>query len=203
MGAGDDALVEAPFVMSGVNYETVGWSHALRKDPKCSYKEQLLVPDFKTGLDTIVTLVVFFTSLMNPLTGGLLEKLMTQPGDGPDLAAMENEYFLAATGTARGSKGTILQSLLYYDKDPGYPETARMVVESALCLALEEDRSPPTLARRVRRRVPVTATTRRWAAFSHRDLPSERTCCNGWSIPDATTRSGWSRKPPESCVHNT
>ena len=136
---GDDALVEAPFVMAPVNYETVGWSHALRKDPRCSYKEQLLVPDFKTGLDGILTLIVFFTSLMNPITGGLLEKLVTQPGDGPDLAAMENDYFLAATGTARGSKGTILQSLLYYDKDPGYLETARMVVESALCLALEED----------------------------------------------------------------
>lgn len=137
--AGDDALVEAPFVMAGVNYETVSWSHALRKDSRCSYKEQLLVPDFKTGLDGTLTLLVFFTSLMNPLTGGLLEKLITQPGDGPDLKSMEDSYFLAATGTARGSKGTILQSLLYYDKDPGYLETARMVVESALCLALEED----------------------------------------------------------------
>merc|ERR1711937_962190 len=93
----------------------------------------------KTGLDGTLSLLVFFTSLLNPLTGGLLEKLITQPGDGPNMLAMENDYFLAATGTAKGSRGTILQSLLYYDKDPGYLETARMVVESALCLALEED----------------------------------------------------------------
>jgi len=138
-GSSDDSLVEAPFVMSGVNYEAVGWSHALRRDPKCSYKEQLLVPDFKTALDGVLTLLMFFTSLMNPLTMGLLEKLITQPGDGPDIAPMEEEYFLAVTGTAKGSKGTLVQSLLYYDKDPGYLETARMVVESALCLALEED----------------------------------------------------------------
>ncbi len=137
--ASDDSLVEGPFVMSGVNYEAVGWSHALRKDPKCSYKEQLLLPDFKTAFDGVLSLLVFFTSLMNPLTLGLVEKLVTQPGDGPDLASMEEEYFLAVTGTARGSKGTILQSLLYYNKDPGYLETARMLVESALCLALEED----------------------------------------------------------------
>jgi len=137
--ASEDSLVEGFFVMSAVNYEAVGWSHALRKDPKCSYKEQLLLPDFKTALDGVLTLLVFFTSLMNPLTLGLIEKLITQPGDGPDLASMEEEYFLAVTGTARGSEGTIVQSLLYYNKDPGYLETARMLVESALCLALEED----------------------------------------------------------------
>lgn len=137
--ASEDSLVEGPFVMSAVNYEAVSWSHALRKDPKCSYKEQSLLPDFKTALDSVVTLLVFFTSLMNPLTLGLIEKVVTQPGDGPNMKSMEEEYFLAVTGTARGSKGSIVQSLLYYDKDPGYLETARMLVESALCLALEED----------------------------------------------------------------
>jgi len=135
----DDSLVEGLFIMSAVNYEAVGWSHALRKDPKCSYKEQCLYLDFKTALDNVLTLLMFFTSLMNPLTLGLIEKLITQPGDGPDITSMEEEYFLAVTGTARGSKGTIVQSLLYYNKDPGYLETARMLVESALCLALEED----------------------------------------------------------------
>lgn len=143
----DDSLVEGPFVMSGVNYEAVGWSHALRRDPKCSYKEQVLLPDFKTALDSVLTLLVFFTSLMNPLTLGLIEKVVTQPGDGPDMASMEEEYFLAVTGTARGSNGTILQSLLYYNKDPGYLETARMLVESALCLALEEDAVSENIAR--------------------------------------------------------
>merc|ERR1719197_2445268 len=137
--AEDDSIVEAPFVMSAVNYEAVGWSHALRKDPKCSYKEQLLQPDYKTALDGALTLLLFFTSLMNPLTLGLLEKLITQPGDGADMAAMEEDYFLATTGTARGSKGSLVQSLLYFNKDPGYLETARMLVESALCLALEEE----------------------------------------------------------------
>jgi len=135
----EDSLVEMPFVMAGVNYDTVNFSHALRRDPKCSYKEQALVEDYKTGLDSVLGLVIFFSSMMNPITGGLVEKLLPQPGDGPDMAAMEHEYFLAVTGTARGSKGTILQSLLYYNKDPGYLETARMVVESALCMALEED----------------------------------------------------------------
>ena len=135
----EDSLVEGPFVMAAVNYEAVGFSHALRKDPKCSYKEQLLLPDFKTALDGSLTLLLFFTSLMNPLTLGLIEKLITQPGDGPDLRSMEEDYFLAVTGTARGSKGTVIQSLLYYNRDPGYLETARMLVESALCLALEEE----------------------------------------------------------------
>eukprot|EP00534_Pseudo-nitzschia_fraudulenta_P000366 CAMPEP_0201121772 /NCGR_PEP_ID=MMETSP0850-20130426/5584_1 /ASSEMBLY_ACC=CAM_ASM_000622 /TAXON_ID=183588 /ORGANISM="Pseudo-nitzschia fraudulenta, Strain WWA7" /LENGTH=578 /DNA_ID=CAMNT_0047388323 /DNA_START=326 /DNA_END=2062 /DNA_ORIENTATION=+ len=136
----DSSLVEAPFVMSGVNYESVGWSHALRRDPKCSYKEQLLLPDYKSALDGVLGLVLFFTSLLNPLTLGLLENyLVTQPGDGPGMTEMEEDFFLAVTGTARGTKGTLVQSLLYYNKDPGYLETARMVVECALCLALEEE----------------------------------------------------------------
>jgi len=137
--ADGDTLVEAPFVMSAINYETVGWSHALRKDPRCSYKEQQLVPDFKTGLSGVLGLVVMVTSLLNPITGSLVEKMLPQPGDGPKMEAMENDYFLAVTGTARGSKGTIVQSVLYFNKDPGYMETGRMVAESALCLALEED----------------------------------------------------------------
>merc|ERR550514_1123776 len=86
---------------------------------------------------------------MNPLTLFLIEKLVTQPGDGPDLKSMEEDYFLAVTGTARGSKGTIIQSLLYYNKDPGYLETARMLVESALCLALEEEAVSKNIAEAV------------------------------------------------------
>eukprot|EP00536_Pseudo-nitzschia_multiseries_P010537 jgi/Psemu1/203535/e_gw1.324.28.1 len=139
-GDGGGSLVEAPFVMSGVNYEAVGWSHALRREARCSYKEQLLLPDFSTALDGILGLVVFFTALMNPVTGSLLENyLVTKPGDGPGLKEMTEDYFLAVTGTAYGSKGSVYQSLLYFDKDPGYLETSRMVVECALCLALEED----------------------------------------------------------------
>ena len=132
----NNKIITAPFVMSGVNYEAISWSHALRKDPICSYKEQLVQPDLKTALDGVLGLTIFLTSLMNPITGKLLEKfVITKPGDGPTMEDMTNKYFLAVTGTAYGSKGTILQSLLYYNKDPGYLETARMVIECSLCLA--------------------------------------------------------------------
>jgi len=134
-----DNVVTAPFVMSGVNYESIAWSHALREDPTCSYKEQLVQPDYKTALDGVLGLVMFFTSLMNPITGKLIENYaMAKPGTGPSMKEMNNDYFLAVTGTAVGTKGTIIQSLLYYNKDPGYLETARMVIECSLCLALEE-----------------------------------------------------------------
>jgi len=136
----DDLLVEAPFVMSGVNYEAVGWSHALRRDAKCSYKEMQLVPDYSTALDGVASLLVFFTALANPLTGRLFENyLLTQPGEGPGMKEMTDDFFLALTGTAYGSNGSVYQSLLYFDKDPGYLETARMLTECALCLALEEE----------------------------------------------------------------
>jgi hypothetical protein len=136
----NDKIVTAPFVMSGVNYEAISWSHALRKDPSCSYKEQLVQPDYKTAVDGVLGLIIFFTSLMNPITGTLIENfIVTKPGDGPSMYDMTNKYFLAVTGTAYGNKGTIIQSLLYYNKDPGYLETARMVIECSLCLASEEE----------------------------------------------------------------
>ena len=42
-------------------------------------------------------------------------------------------------GYAQGEKGTRAQSKLYFPIDPGYIDTARMLVESGLCLSLEED----------------------------------------------------------------
>ncbi|KAJ1483384.1 hypothetical protein T484DRAFT_1800487, partial [Baffinella frigidus] len=41
-----------------------------------------------------------------------------------------------------GSKGSKVQSELYFDKDAGYTETARMLVESGLSIALENARLP-------------------------------------------------------------
>lgn len=36
-----------------------------------------------------------------------------------------------------GTKGTKVNGWAYWPRDPGYVDTARMVVESGLCMALE------------------------------------------------------------------
>jgi len=46
---------------------------------------------------------------------------------------------LNLVGYGEGSKGTKVKSVIYFPNDPGYVDTARMLVESGLSLALEEE----------------------------------------------------------------
>jgi len=59
--------------------------------------------------------------------------MLPAPGSGPSEKAMNNGY-LKVTGVAKGDKGGVATSVIYFPKDPGYLETARMLVESGRCL---------------------------------------------------------------------
>jgi short subunit dehydrogenase-like uncharacterized protein len=50
--------------------------------------------------------------------------------------------FLCVKGEGIGEKGSRAESIFYLDKDAGCLETSRMLVESGLCLALQEDALP-------------------------------------------------------------
>lgn len=50
--------------------------------------------------------------------------------------------FLCITGEAVGVKGNTAQSVFYLPKDAGCLETSKMMIESALCLAKQEDELP-------------------------------------------------------------
>ena len=67
--------------------------------------------------------------------------VLPKPGEGPSLKQMQHG-FLRITAVGTGNKGSRLQSEIFFDKDAGYRETARMLVESALSIALENDRLP-------------------------------------------------------------
>lgn len=45
-------------------------------------------------------------------------------------------------GEAIGEKGSRAESIFYLDKDAGCLETSRLMIESGLCLALQEDALP-------------------------------------------------------------
>jgi hypothetical protein len=84
----------APFVMAVVNQQVVRWTHALRSQGSkyTTYKEVALHPDFKTAFTNTAGLVMFGSMLFNPVTAYLLKKyVVTQPGDGPSLEAMEKK----------------------------------------------------------------------------------------------------------------
>ena len=50
--------------------------------------------------------------------------------------------FLCVSGEGVGVNGNVVESIFYLPKDPGCLETSRMLVESALCLALQEKELP-------------------------------------------------------------
>lgn len=133
----------SPFFMSGVNLEVVSWSQALRGDAPLKYSEIQLHPDFKTAAVSYFQLLLFLTGILNPITKYLLKNfVLPKPGEGPSLEDMENNSFLSVTTHGIGSKGSTAEAIMYFPRDAGYLDTARMLVESGLCMALQEDQLP-------------------------------------------------------------
>lgn len=134
-----------PFVMAGVNSQIVRWSHALRQEPstKLTYREMAVCPDWKTAWVSYTSLIIFGSLLMNPVTASLMKRhVLPKPGEGPSMNKMLHSNFLCVSGVGVGTAGTVAESVMYFPKDPGCMETARMLIESALSLALQEDELP-------------------------------------------------------------
>ena len=133
-----------PFVMAGVNAKVARWSHALGStgSQEILYREYGLSPDFKTAVASFAFVTIGFSMMLNPLTKPLVMRFLPKPGDGPSMSAMEQKHYLCVKGEAVGAKGNRAESIMYFDKDAGCLETARMLVESSLCLVLEEEKLP-------------------------------------------------------------
>jgi short subunit dehydrogenase-like uncharacterized protein len=74
-----------------------------------------------------------------PIRAFLRAFVLPKPGQGPSKESMEKGY-LVVTGVAQSTTGQTATSVMQFPVDPGYMDTARMVVESALTLALDEDK---------------------------------------------------------------
>ena len=133
----------SPFLMSFINADVVAWSHALRGGTPLSYSEVLVSPDFKTAFVSYFMLMLLFTGLLNPITKNILSKyILPKPGEGPTMEEMEKKNFLLVSTLGTGTKGSKVESTMYFPRDAGYLDTARMLVETGLCMALEEERLP-------------------------------------------------------------
>jgi short subunit dehydrogenase-like uncharacterized protein len=134
-----------PFVMAPINAQLVKRSHVLRslvqaKGAVLSYREVAVYADFQTAFCTTFKIVLSFCFLLLsgiPPVDYILQKVMLKSGDGPSRASQMRHYlFLVGRGT--GSRGTVVETAMYFRKDPGYMDTSRMAVESALCLVVPE-----------------------------------------------------------------
>jgi len=134
----------APFVMAGINTRIVHRSNALaghaytrdfRYDEAVSVGKGLKGRLAATG--TALGLGAFMVAAAIGPTRTVLERfVLPKPGEGPSPEAQRRGFFdLRFLG--RTDDGRTLRVKVTGDRDPGYGSTAKMLGESAACLALD------------------------------------------------------------------
>jgi short subunit dehydrogenase-like uncharacterized protein len=127
-----------PFPMSMVNAQVVRRSNALNGyGTNVQYRESRLGPGFTTVLARYLELFQLLPALLLP--DSIKYKLIPAPGSGPSVESMENG-FLQVTAMATGVQGSKVTSRIYFNQDAGYKQTALMLCESGLTIALSRDK---------------------------------------------------------------
>ncbi len=138
----------APFVMGTVNTRVVRRSNALQGyayGRELRYRELMLAgglpagPFVAAGISAGIAGLVAGLSI--PPTRKLLDRVLPDPGEGPDEKARERGFFKIDVH-AQTSSGARFVCRIEAPGDPGYKATAVMLGESALALALDEPDLP-------------------------------------------------------------
>jgi len=132
------------FVMSAVNVNAIKRSNAVCKyapsTDKFVYQEARAFPGFMAVFIDFMYMVFFAMAFVLPPLKWLIRGCcLPKPGQGPSAESMEAGC-LKITGFATGSEGTRGKASFWFPTDPGYKDTARMLVEAGLALALEGDK---------------------------------------------------------------
>jgi short subunit dehydrogenase-like uncharacterized protein len=132
-----------PFFMAGINGPVVRRAHALAGRPwgeDFTYREVMSTPGNPRGAVMAATITAglagLAVTLKRPRLRAMLQRRAPRPGEGPSEARRERGHwkvrFVAESGADK---------LLYIAADPhgdpGYKSTAKMLGESALCLAYD------------------------------------------------------------------
>jgi len=141
-----------PFVMAGINTRIVRRSHALLGHPDGADFRYQEFMGFRRGPVAFTKaamlslgVIGFLAGLsMRPTRAVLTRFVLPAPGEGPTPAQREAGFFemrLVARGQLEG-RTVAVWGRIAGDRDPGYADTARMLGESALCLARDPLTSP-------------------------------------------------------------
>ncbi|MGI9428815.1 MAG: saccharopine dehydrogenase family protein, partial [Bythopirellula sp.] len=136
-----------PFFMSPINTKIVRRTNAVLDYPygkDFRYEEAMAMGGGPVGC--IVATVGsgasrgFMWAMAFPPTRWLLKKLvLPRPGQGPSQSVRENGFW-KLTLVGKMSNGNVIRARVAGEGDPGTESTSRMLVESAICLAQDEDR---------------------------------------------------------------
>lgn len=134
----------APFIMAGINTRVVHRSNALSDagyGEDFVYTEAMMVGSGAKGWAAAQAATFgiggFFAAAAIKPTRWLLEKfVLPAPGEGPSPESQERGFYdIRFYGET--DSGQIVRAKVTGDKDPGYGSTAKMIAESAICLANE------------------------------------------------------------------
>jgi short subunit dehydrogenase-like uncharacterized protein len=137
----------APFMMAGINTRIVRRTNALlgyRYGRDFRYSEVMAFPSNAAGLSRAVQTTIGFGAFMlalgiPPVRTLLERRVLPKPGAGPSEEKRRRGSFevtLIGKGQRGGTPFT-LRGRVVGRSDPGYGETAKMLSESALCLAFD------------------------------------------------------------------
>ena len=135
----------APFVMASINTRVVRRSNALQGwayGRRFRYREVTAFGPGPAGAAKAAAMAAGLGATVGGLSfrpsRALLNRVLPQPGDGPNERARTNGRFEIEVHT-RTEGGAQFVCRIGADGDPGYAATAVMLGESALCLAFDED----------------------------------------------------------------
>lgn len=138
----------APFVMGAVNSRVVRRSNALQGHAygrELRYREWMAtgggIGGALTAFGINAGLPLLVAGLWFSPSRRVLSKLMPSPGEGPSEQARRDGYFRVRL-SALTTSGRRISAEISAQGDPGYQETATMLGESALALALDGAQLP-------------------------------------------------------------
>ncbi|MGB1465361.1 MAG: saccharopine dehydrogenase family protein [Alcanivorax nanhaiticus] len=145
---GDQKAWVAPFVMDAINSRVVHRSNALNDySAEMTYNEGMLTGDGVSGrlkaLGIGVGTGLFFgAAALAPTRWALNKFVVPQPGEGPSPEAQKAGFYdIRLVGHT--AKGETIKVKVTGDADPGYGSTAKLLGESAVCLARDISAEAP------------------------------------------------------------
>ena len=142
----------APFVMASINTRIVRRSHALiGYGDGFRYRESMSLPKGPKGFVAATAVsagtAAFAIAAALPPTRALLARfVLPKAGEGPSKEVRDAGHFtfrLIAEGTGTDGAALRATATVKGTSDPGYGETAKMLGESALCLAEDDAKLEP------------------------------------------------------------
>ena len=133
----------SPFIMAAINTRVVRRSNALLGFPwgeDFRYDESLLSKSrFLAKRNALASNVGMLSLAFGP-TRQLAKKFLPEPGEGPSREEREaGHYELFFHGQHPEDPDKALRARVTGDMDPGYGSTSKMLAESAVCLAKDEN----------------------------------------------------------------